>query len=173
MSKGNTTIPITFALDRLSSYTDEFLATLWHVAQANPAPHGDYQAGNIASKVGAEIIRRWLGKAPVEMYHHQQRDNYWSALTKIAKYEPPPGIHGTDPAWHSGRWVPKGGGDAAQTDRIAQAIGDPGSILPREPGETVTRWSTRAVEAVLAGWRDTEQIRRTETVHLPAPDGAA
>jgi hypothetical protein len=49
------------------------------------------------------------------------------------------------------------------TDRIAQAIGDPGSIVGRKHGpswgegndgyaeheETVTRWSTRAVVAVL------------------------
>jgi hypothetical protein len=76
--------------------------------------------------------------------------------------------------------------DADLTDRIAQAIGDPGSIVGRKLGpswgkgndgyaeneETVTRWSTRAVEAVLAGWQDTERIRGTETVHLPAPDGA-
>lgn len=40
-------------------------------------------------------------------------------------------------------------------DRIAQAIGDPGSILPRrfdddgDPAETITRWGTRAVLAVL------------------------
>jgi hypothetical protein len=37
------------------------------------------------------------------------------------------------------------------TDRIAQAIGDPGSMLARGDNysETVTRWSTRAVESVL------------------------
>lgn len=37
------------------------------------------------------------------------------------------------------------------TDRIAQAIGDPGSFLPRGDNynETITRWSTRAVEMVL------------------------
>lgn len=167
MPKGETTIPITFDLNRLSSYNDEFLATLWHVAQANPAPHGEYQAGDIASRIGFEIISRWLGKAPVEMYRHQQRDNYWSALTKLAKYEPPAGVDGTDPVWHDGRWVPKGGGDANLTDRLAQAIGDPGSIVARSLGETVTHWSTRAVEAVLAGWRDTETVRRVETVDLP------
>lgn len=34
-------------------------------------------------------------------------------------------------------------------DRIAQAIGDPGSIVgDRQPFETVTRWSTRAVLAL-------------------------
>jgi hypothetical protein len=35
------------------------------------------------------------------------------------------------------------------TDRIAQAIGDPGSVLARGAEESVTRWSTRAVESVL------------------------
>jgi len=103
----DTTIAVTFDIDRLSGYTDEFLATLWHVAQANPAPHGDYPAGEIASKVGVEIIRRWLATAPVEMYRHQQRDNYWKALTQIARYEPPADVDGQDPAWHDGRWIVK------------------------------------------------------------------
>ena len=94
-------IAITFDLNQLSGYTDEFLATLWHVAQANPAPHGDHDAGEIASKIGAQVIRRWLAKAPVEMYRHQQRDNYWQALTRLAKYEP------GDPDFHAGRWVTK------------------------------------------------------------------
>ncbi len=51
---------------------------------------------------------------------------------------------------------------SVDADRIAQAIGDPGSIVGRRElpwrdggedggqGETVTRWSTRAVLAVLA-----------------------
>jgi len=61
------------------------------------------------------------------------------------------------------------------TDRIAQAIGDPGSILPRlgrdtDNPESVTSWSTRAVEAVLAGGQDTP-VRAVETVHLPSDGG--
>lgn len=102
-----TTIGIPIDPDKLPSYSDEFLAALWHVAQWNPAPHGDYRAGEIASKLGFEIIRRWLATAPVEMYHHQQRDNYWQALTQFAKYEPPAGVDSRDPAWHNGRWVLK------------------------------------------------------------------
>lgn len=104
---GPTSITISFDADMLSSYTDEYLATLWHVAQANPAPHGDYQAGDIASKIGFEIIRRWLKAAPVWMYRHQGRDHYWQALGRLAKYEPPAGVDVTDPAWHDGRWVLK------------------------------------------------------------------
>lgn len=34
-------------------------------------------------------------------------------------------------------------------DAIARAIGDPGSVLPRIEGESVTRWSARAVEQLL------------------------
>jgi hypothetical protein len=105
MSKQEITIELD--LDHLTGYTDEHLATLWHVAQANPAPHGDYHAGEIASKVGFEIIRRWLKATPAGMYHHQQRDNYWSALRGLARYEPPAGVDSADARWHDGAWVPK------------------------------------------------------------------
>lgn len=103
----DTTIGITFDLNKLPSYGSSFLAALWHAAQWNPAKHGDYMAGEIASKVGFEIIRRWLAAAPVEMYHHQQRDNYWQALTQLARYEPPADADPTGQDWHNGRWIPK------------------------------------------------------------------
>lgn len=65
--------------------------------------------------------------------------------------------------------VPAPSAPEPDPDRIAQAIGDPGSIVgPRrlthrdgEPIETVTRWATRAVMAVLA-----------ETAAPPAVDHA-
>ena len=101
------TITIEFDPAQLSAYQDEFLAFLWHLAQHNPASHGDYAAGELAAKIGAEIVRRWLKDAPVAMYHHQQRDNYWSALTQLARYEPPAGATSTEDGWHKGRWVPK------------------------------------------------------------------
>lgn len=69
------------------------------------------------------------------------------------------------------------------TDKIAQAIGDPGSILPRGEDETVTRWSTRAVEAILAAedqaFADAEQARvdqliaETGLAGIDIQDGAA
>lgn len=100
-------ITIKFDLGMLASYTDEFLAFLWHLAQHNPAPHGDPHAGDLASRVGAEIIQRWLKNAPVEMYRHQQRDYHWSELSKLAKYEPPAGARSTEDGWYEGVWVPK------------------------------------------------------------------
>ena len=46
--------------DGLASITDSHLAALWHISQANPAPHGDRDAGELARAVGVEIVRRWL-----------------------------------------------------------------------------------------------------------------
>lgn len=99
-------ITVTVDLSRLSSYSDKHLAGLWHVAQLNPAPHGDRAAGDLAGKLSAEIVRRWLLATEPEMYRHQQRDYYWSELGKVAQYEP--GGPATSPTWHDGRWVPKG-----------------------------------------------------------------
>jgi hypothetical protein len=64
---------ITFDLDsdRLPHYTDEHVAQLWHIAQANPAPYGDRNACRFAELVGREIVRRWLAVAPVALWTHQ------------------------------------------------------------------------------------------------------
>jgi hypothetical protein len=59
MSKVQITIEIED--DHLGRYPDSHLAMLWHVAQANPAPHADKTAGRLAGRIGREIIRRWLG----------------------------------------------------------------------------------------------------------------
>jgi hypothetical protein len=96
-----TTIAIEFNEHNLAGYEDSYLAMLWHLGQANPAPHGDYRAGEVAARIGREIIRRWLGAAPVELWHHQGRGYYWSQLTRFATYQP------GDPDWHSGTWVAK------------------------------------------------------------------
>lgn len=68
-------ITITFELDsdRLGSYSDEHLAQLWHVGQANPAPYGDPAACDFAEFVGREVIRRWLASVGPELWTHQAR----------------------------------------------------------------------------------------------------
>lgn len=71
MSK--TTITIAFDLHHLEGYTDAYLAQLWHVAQANPAPISDASAGDIAEKIGREISRRWLAHVPADLWCHQGR----------------------------------------------------------------------------------------------------
>jgi|SRR5579859_5527861 len=103
-------ITIEFDADRLASYSDTYLATLWHVAQANPAPYGDWAAADLVKRIGWEIIRRWLRGVDPEMYHHQAEANYHQWLTLFARYEPPPGHRsGLDresvAAFHAGRWV--------------------------------------------------------------------
>jgi hypothetical protein len=99
-------VPVTIEIDlnELPRYTDEHIATLWHVAQANPAPFGDGLAGEIVSKLMFEIVRRWLTGVSPELYHHQPHHHYWEALSQFAKYEG--GEHGT-PDWYRGKWVAK------------------------------------------------------------------
>lgn len=83
---GKTAITIEIDTAALSGYTDEHLAALWHIAQANPAPHGDRDAGELAGTIGFEIIRRWLAQAPPVLYRHQARDYYWNELRQLGKW---------------------------------------------------------------------------------------
>lgn len=78
-------VAIAFEIDteRLSSYTDTYLAQLWNIAQANPAPHGDADASNLVRAVGTEIIRRWLKWAGAELHSHQPGAHYWKALIGV------------------------------------------------------------------------------------------
>lgn len=66
-------VTITFKVDPddLEHYTDEYVAQLWHIAQANPAPFGDRAACTFAEKVGREIVRRWLERQRPAMWTHQ------------------------------------------------------------------------------------------------------
>jgi hypothetical protein len=77
---------ITIEIDKamLTRVNDETLAFWWHLAQHNPADgFAASEPGELAMKIGWEIIRRWLAKAPVELYHHQQRHSYWNQLRKL------------------------------------------------------------------------------------------
>lgn len=67
-------ITITLDTDALTSYTDQHLATLWHVAQANPVDgFKSSEPGELAEKIGREIIRRFLLSTPAELWAHQGR----------------------------------------------------------------------------------------------------
>ena len=84
-------ITITFSVDGadLQGYTDEYVAQLWHIAQANPAPYGDRAACRFTEHVGREIVRRWLASQPPSLWAHQgahaesrhAEDNILSAAT--------------------------------------------------------------------------------------------
>lgn len=96
MSGFDKTAEITIKLEwaELSRYDDSRLAMLWQVAQANPAPHGDKVAGEIAERIGREIIRRFVAKAGAVLWTHQGRDHYWSELARLAVFK-------------DGEWVPR------------------------------------------------------------------
>lgn len=66
-------VSITFEVstDYLPNYTDAYIAQLWHVAQANPAPFGDLSACRFAEHLAREIVRRWLAQTPPDLWHHQ------------------------------------------------------------------------------------------------------
>ena len=61
-----TSITFDIDTDRLRDFTDRHIADLWHVAQANPAPLEDRDAGELVELIGREIIRRWLTSTPPE-----------------------------------------------------------------------------------------------------------
>jgi hypothetical protein len=111
-------IQITIEVDdgRLGSYQDAQLAMYWHLAQANPAPHGDRAAGELVERIGREIIRRWLKATPPTLWRHQGRDHYWQQLRQLATFTPGDGEVGSL-VWHDGAWVPRAVGDQDQADR--------------------------------------------------------
>lgn len=68
-----TTVTFSIDTDDLRRFEDSYLATLWHLSQANPAPFGDADACEMAEKVGREIIRRFVTAQPPELWVHQGR----------------------------------------------------------------------------------------------------
>jgi hypothetical protein len=87
------TISIEIDTDNLRNVEDGYLAQCWHVAQANPAESCDREAGQLAEQVGREIIRRWVERAPVELYRHQGEMYHWDTLRQHGK-------------WIDGKWTP-------------------------------------------------------------------
>lgn len=77
LGSANFTITFDIRTDEahLTAYTDQYLATLWHIGQANPVDFGDIGAGELVEKLGREIIRRWLVSVPPELWNHQGRDH--------------------------------------------------------------------------------------------------
>ena len=95
-----TPIALEIDTDKLPTYTDEHLATLWYVAQANPAPHDDEEAGELAEHIAMEIVRRWVAKVPAPVWNHQRRSYYHSILRRHGKWLPVGGDQ------NKRQWVP-------------------------------------------------------------------
>lgn len=77
------TVAITIDTHSLASKTDEYLAALWHVAQANPADISDRTAGRLAECIGREIIRRFLAATPPILHFHQGHHADWCELSEL------------------------------------------------------------------------------------------
>lgn len=109
-------VTIEIDTDKLTSYTDEHLSSLWHVAQANTAPITDYPAAQLAEAIGREIICRWLKNTTPTLYHHQGKHPYWAEMSTHGK-------------WHDGKWKP-GSDDnlatlIAAVEAFSNALPDP------------------------------------------------
>ena len=59
--------------ESLGSWTEEYLVSLWHVAQINPAPIRDPDAGALVERIGREIIRRFCLHFGPPLWEHQGR----------------------------------------------------------------------------------------------------
>lgn len=81
-----TAVTIEIDTEGLRSLEDRYLAGLWHVAQANPAPSRDVEAADLAEAIGREIIRRWLVATPPELYAHQGHMPYWHILMEHGQF---------------------------------------------------------------------------------------
>lgn len=72
--------------DRLPTWSDQYLAALWHMAQHLPLPHGDKEAGDLVEHIGREMIQRWLRGVPVPVWNVQGRDYYQAQLSGFAHW---------------------------------------------------------------------------------------
>ena len=95
-----TEITINIDTNALNSLPDDYLACMWAIAQANPAPIDNRDAGEVAEAVGREIIRRFLKQVDFPLWHHQGKHAFWTALIPLGK-------------WKDGEFVPHTAPEAA------------------------------------------------------------
>lgn len=71
-------ITIKIDTEGIRGYTDQYVATLWHIAQANP--EDGYESpwpGKLVEEIGSEIIRRFVTRTEPELYHHKGSNFDW------------------------------------------------------------------------------------------------
>jgi hypothetical protein len=107
MGWGHVTLTLDLDVNALHGYTDEHLAAIWHATQATPASYGDRIAAEVVKKLTFEIVRRWLTKAPIELYRHQPDSHENMIRSAVARYRPG-GADDRDGAFYDGAWTVKG-----------------------------------------------------------------
>lgn len=69
--------------DTLTQVTDEHLAQLWHISQANPVEIDNREAGQLAEHVAREIVRRFLAATPPALWAHQGCHADWCLVQQL------------------------------------------------------------------------------------------
>jgi len=64
------TVSIMIDTDTLAHVDDQYLASLWIIAQENPVDDEDQRACELVAKVGREIIKRFLVTAGAPLFNH-------------------------------------------------------------------------------------------------------
>ncbi len=155
---GKTSITIEFDPGQLPAYTDKYLAMLWHLAQANPADgFRNSQPGDLAMRIGWEIISRWLRTVPPEMYHHQQSHYAQYQLGRFAIYRPggPAWDHEAkdwNPEFYNGHYEPRMMPDVRELrDALAEKLAELGAFAGNLSREQIAQELTRIVLPQQAG----------------------
>lgn len=84
-------ITLTVDTDTLHSIEDSYLHALWHMAQINPAPSHDGDACDLVADITAEIVRRWLKRAPTEQHTHRPWSHHHHTLQQHGSWRGPGG----------------------------------------------------------------------------------
>jgi hypothetical protein len=104
---GHVALTIDVDVTNLRGYTDTYLATIWHTAQAARAPYGDDLAADVVRQVTIEIVRRWLGAVGPELHHHLADAPATAARSALGTYRPG-GTDDLDGDFHGGVWRTRG-----------------------------------------------------------------
>lgn len=82
-------ITIEIDTDGLRNLEDSHLAAFWQVAQLNPVSRDDMGASRLVADLQAEIIRRWLERAPTLQYNRTSDTSAWETLRKHGSWSGP------------------------------------------------------------------------------------
>lgn len=78
------TIAIEVSTDALRAFADDYLVSLWHAAQANPAPLEDPDACHLVEHIGREIIRRFICERDPTLWARQGTHAYFYRALALA-----------------------------------------------------------------------------------------
>lgn len=72
---------------RLDTYTDQFLAALWHANEASVAAFGDGDAEGLGDSLAREMARRFLVRTAPSMWKRQTVHHYEAVGLLVSEKE--------------------------------------------------------------------------------------